>query len=214
MTLPLDEEPLPLADGAPAYLPPEEFGSMYADLQRVLLTAEQIARRVRELGRQISLDYAPYAGGNGGSSCPLLVGVLKGVLPFMADLLRYITIPVHVDYLAVASYSAQSRDKGVVRLQKDLEDSITGRHVLFVEDVIDTGLTLSYLLRNLRAREPASLEVCALFNKPHRRLVNLPVRYLGFDLPDRFVVGYGLDYRERYRNLPFVAELKPEVFRP
>jgi hypoxanthine phosphoribosyltransferase len=197
----------------PASLQPEEFGPLFADLQGVLISAEQIARRVRELGRQISLDYAPYAEANAGGSCPLLVGVLKGVMPFMADLLRSITIPVHVDFLAVASYSAQSREKGVVRLQKDLEESITGRHVLFVEDVIDTGLTLSYLLRNLRAREPASLEVCTLFNKPHRRLVNLPVRYLGFDLPDRFVVGYGLDYRERYRNLPFVALLKPEVFR-
>ncbi len=201
-------------EAQPATLRPEEFGSLYADLQGVLLSADQIARRVREIGRQISTDYAPYAEANAGGYCPLLVGVLKGVMPFMADLLRNITIPVHVDFLAVASYSAQSREKGVVRLQKDLEESITGRHVLFVEDVIDTGLTLSYLLRNLRAREPASLEVCALFNKPHRRLVNLPVRYLGFDLPDRFVVGYGLDYRERYRNLPFVAMLKPEVFRP
>ena len=162
-------------------------------------------QRVRELGQAISLDYA---GRN-----PLLVGVLKGVVFFMADLLRSITIPVEVDFMAVSSYSPETRNKGFVRLVKDLEIPITGRHVLFVEDVIDTGLTLGYLLRTLQARGPASLEVCVLFNKPKHRLIDIPVRYTGFDLPDRFVVGYGLDYRERYRNLPFVALLKPEALR-
>jgi hypoxanthine phosphoribosyltransferase len=142
------------------------------------------------------------------------VGVLKGVFPFMADLLRMITISVEVDFIAVSSYSADSRQQGLVRLQKDLEEPIGGRHVLFVEDVIDTGLTLSYLLRNLRARGPASLKVCALFDKSRRRLIDIPLQYKGFDLPDRFVVGYGLDYRERYRNLPFVGLLKPGVFQP
>ncbi|MEJ2300915.1 MAG: hypoxanthine phosphoribosyltransferase [Anaerolineales bacterium] len=142
----------------------------------------------------------------------LLVGVLKGVLLFMADLLRAITIPVEVDFMAVSSYSAEARERGLVRLVKDLETPITDRHVLFVEDVVDTGLTLNYLLSNLRSRRPASLEVCTLFNKGKHRLIDLPIKYAGFDLPDLFVVGYGLDYREKYRNLPFVGLLKPEVF--
>jgi len=184
-------------------LPPQAYGSLYADISEILFTADEIAAKVQELGRAISEDYA---GRN-----PLLVGVLKGVVPFMADLLRAITIPVQVDYLAIASYSAESRQRGTVRLEKDLDTSITGRHVLFVEDMIDTGLTLNYILRSLRAREPAGLEVCTLFNKPRRRLINLPIRYKGFDLPDRFVVGYGLDYREQYRNLPFVGLLRAEV---
>ena len=158
------------------------------------------------MGQAIARDY---------EGCrPLLVGVLKGVFPFMSDLLRAITIPVEVDFMAIASYSAQARDQGLVRLQKDLEEPLDGRHVLFVEDVIDTGLTLNYLLRNLKARGPATLKVCTLFDKPQRRLVKIPIQYKGFDLPDRFVVGYGLDYRELYRNLPFVGLLKPEVFQP
>jgi hypoxanthine phosphoribosyltransferase len=129
----------------------------------------------------------------------------------MADLLREIHIPVEVDFIAVSSYSPESRERGFVRLVKDLEIPITGRNVLFVEDVIDTGLTLNYILQNLKARQPASLEVCALFEKSAHRLIDLPVKYKGFDLPDRFVVGYGLDYREKYRNLPFVGLLAPEV---
>jgi hypoxanthine phosphoribosyltransferase len=156
------------------------------------------------MAEEVSPDYA--------GRTPLLVGVLKGVVPFMADLLRAITIPVEVDFMAVSSYSPEAREGGVVRLIKDLEVPITGRHVLFVEDVVDTGLTLSYLLRSLRARQPASLEVCVLFNKPKRRLIDMPLRYKGFDLPDRLVVGWGLDYRELYRNLPFVGLLKAEVF--
>lgn len=176
------------------------------DIQDILISEEQIQQRVRELGEEISRDYE---GRN-----PLLIGVLKGVLFFMADLLRAITIPVEVDFMAVSSYSPEVRERGVVRLIKDLETSITGRHVLFVEDVIDTGLTLNYLLNNLRARNPASLEVCVLFDKAEHRLIDIPLKYKGFDIPDRFVVGYGLDYRERYRNLPFVGLLKPRVFTP
>lgn len=177
---------------------------MTGDIAEVLISTEEIQRKVAELGQAISSDYA---GRN-----PILVGVLKGVLFFMADLLRVITIPVEVDFMAITGYTTESRKQGVVRLVKDLEMPITGRDVLFVEDVIDTGLTLNYLLRSLKVHEPASLEVCAIFNKPAHRLIELPIRYKGFDLPDRFVVGYGLDYRERYRNLPFVGMLKPSVF--
>lgn len=184
--------------------PPEAYGALSDDISQVLLTEETINQRVRALGDAISQDYA---GRN-----PLLIGVLKGVVPFMADLLRTITIPVEVDFMAVSSYSLESRDQGMVRLVKDLEAPITGRHVVFVEDIIDTGLTLNSLLRTLRARDPASLDVCVLFNKPKRRLIDIPLRYKGFDLPDRLVVGWGLDYREQYRNLPFVGLLKPEVF--
>jgi hypoxanthine phosphoribosyltransferase len=170
------------------------------DIQEILIPADRLAERVRELGGQISADY--------GGLNPLLVGVLKGVVFFMADLLRAISVPVELDFMAVSSYSAEVRDRGFVRLVKDLEIPITGRHVLFVEDVVDTGLTLNYLLRNLATRGPASLEVCALFNKARHRLIDIPLKYVGFDLPDRFVVGYGLDYRERYRNLPYVGLLK------
>jgi hypoxanthine phosphoribosyltransferase len=186
------------------HLPLEAYGELAAGIREILIPAEAIERRIAELGQAISQDYA---GRN-----PLLVGVLKGVLCFMADLLRAITIAAEVDFMAVASYSAQAREEGFVRLLKDTETPLTGRHVLFVEDVIDTGLTLNYLLRSLRAREPASLEVCVLFDKPQRRLIDIPLKYKGFDLPARFVVGYGLDYRERYRNLPFVGLLEPHVF--
>lgn len=173
-------------------------------VSRVLYSEEAIQTRIRELGAEISMDYA---GRN-----PLLVGVLKGVFIFMSDLFRALTIPAEVDFMAVASYSPDSRAHGMVQLIKDLEANIAGRDVLFVEDMIDTGLTLSYLLKNLRARNPASLEVCTLFDKSRRRLINIPIKYKGFDLPDYFVVGYGLDYREQYRNLPYVGLLKAEVF--
>jgi hypoxanthine phosphoribosyltransferase len=182
----------------------DDYGELAAGVREILLPADAIRQRVQELGEAISHDYA---GRN-----PLLVGVLKGVLFFMADLLRAITIPAEVDFMAVASYTANSRAQGLVRLEKDLGTPLAGRHVLFVEDVIDTGLTLNYLLRSLKAREPASLEVCVLFNKPRRRLIDIPLKYKGFDLPARFVVGYGLDYRERYRNLPFVGLLDPHTF--
>lgn len=184
--------------------PPQAYNELEEGIREVLISAEAIRERTLELGAAISEDYVGLD--------PLLVGVLKGVVPFMADLLRAITIPVEMDFMAVASYTAEARDRGMVRLEKDLSMPITGRHVLFVEDIIDTGLTLSYLLRTLRAREPASLEVCVLLNKPQRRLIDIPLKYKGFDLPDRLVVGCGLDFRERYRNLPFVGLLRPEVF--
>lgn len=181
----------------------ERYGEFAGDISEVLISEEALQRRVQELGQAISKDYA---GLN-----PLFVGVLKGVLFFMADLLRAVSISVEMDFIAVSSFSPETRDRGVVRMVKDLDVSITGRHVLFVEDVIDTGLTLNYILKNLRARQPASLEVCVLFNKLEHRLVDIPQKYKGFDLPDRFVVGYGLDHRERYRNLPFVGVLKAEA---
>ena len=183
----------------------ENFSPLAKDIREVVISEDEIRQRVSELGRAISSDYA--------GKCPVLVGVLKGVLFLMADLLRIINIPVEVDFLAVSSYSAEARNKGMVRLVKDLEIPIYGRHVLFVEDVIDTGLTLNYLLKSLRERQPASLEVCVLFNKPTHRLLDIPLRYKGFDLPDRFVVGYGLDLRERYRNLPFIGLLKAEAIK-
>lgn len=183
--------------------PEETYGDVAGDIKAIVVTEEAIQQRVRELAGMISQDYA--------RRTPILVGVLKGVLFFMADLLRAITVPVEVDFIAVSSFSPETREKGVVRLVKDLEASISGRDVLFVEDVVDTGLTLNYLLRNLRARQPASLEVCVLFNKPAHRLIDIPLKYKGFDLPDQFVVGYGLDHREKYRNLPFVGLLRADV---
>lgn len=173
-----------------------------AGIGRVLFTEAALRQRVNELGAQISRDYIGLD--------PLVVGVLKGVMFFMSDLLRAITVPVSVDFMAISRYQPGSGAKGPVRLTKDLEDPVEGRHVLFIEDVIDTGLTLSYLLRNLRVRDPLSLEVCALFDKPQQRIAQIPLRYRGFELPDRFVVGYGLDYREAYRHLPYVAELTPD----
>jgi hypoxanthine phosphoribosyltransferase len=168
-------------------------------------TKAEIRGRINELSQEISRDYA---GLN-----PLLVGVLKGVIFFMSDLLLGLTIPVTVDFMAISRYDPVRKARGSVRLIKDLDENIEGRHLIFVEDIIDTGLTLNYLLRILRARGPASLEVCTLFNKPEHRLTNIPIRYVGFDLPDRFVVGFGLDFREAYRHLPYLAELRPEALR-
>jgi len=183
---------------------PGDHPEMTDGIREVLYTQEQIHERVVELGEAISRDYA---GQN-----PIMVGVLKGVVFFMADLLRELTIQAEVDFLAVSSYSPEARDHGMVRLMKDLETPISGRHILFVEDVIDSGFTLNYLLQNLRARQPASLEVCVLFDKSSNRLLDIPIKYKGFDLPPYFVVGYGLDFREKYRNLPFVGLLSPDVF--
>lgn len=177
---------------------PEDISS---DVQQVFVSAEALRQRIQVLGETISRDYE---GKN-----PILVGALKGVICFMADLMRAISIPVEVDFIAITSYSNEARESGVVRMVKDLDRPITDRHVIFVEDVVDTGLTLNYLVTSLRARQPASLQVCALFNKNTRRLIDLPIKYQGFDLPDYFVVGYGLDYAERYRNLPYVGILKP-----
>jgi hypoxanthine phosphoribosyltransferase len=172
-------------------------------LGEVLVTAEDLQRRVAELGREISSDY-----GEEESRPLLLVGVLKGAVFFLSDLMRYIDVPVEVDFMAVASYGSATDSSGVVRILKDLDAAIEGRDVLIVEDIVDSGLTLQYLLRNLGSRNPRSLEVCALLTKPERRKVDLPTRYVGFEIPNRFVVGYGLDYDERHRNLPFVAVLE------
>jgi hypoxanthine phosphoribosyltransferase len=165
-----------------------------------LVHADELQTRVRDLAVAISSDYA--------GRRLLLVCVLKGAVFFLSDLMRHIDIPVEVDFMAVASYGSATDSSGVVRILKDLDTPLEGRHVLIVEDIVDSGLTLQYLLRNLGARDPASLEVCALLTKPSRRKVDLPTRYVGFEIPDRFVVGYGLDYDERYRNLPYVAALE------
>lgn len=171
------------------------------EVGRILIGAEGIQAKIVELGAAISRDYA--------GKDPLLVGVLKGVVLFMADLVRTISIPLEVDFMAISRYGAETEALGVVRVIKDLDKGIEGRHVLFVEDIIDTGLTLGYLLRILRAREPASLAVCTLLDRSVRRLIDMDIAYKGFDLPDVFVVGYGLDYRQRFRNLPYIAELRP-----
>jgi len=176
------------------------------ELGEVLVSAEDLQRRVGELGREISHDYRPQPPDP--PRALLLVGVLKGAVFFLSDLMRFIDVPVEVDFMAVASYGSATDSSGVVRILKDLDVAIEGRDVLIVEDIVDSGLTLQYLMRNLGSRNPRSLEVCALLTKPARRKVDLPTRYVGFEIPDRFVVGYGLDYAERHRNLPFVAVLE------
>ena len=169
----------------------------------VLIDQDALQRRIAELGEEISNDYA--------GRDLLLVGVLKGAVFFMADLMRSLTIPCEIDFMAISSYGDSTDSSGVVRILKDLDINIDGRDVLVVEDIIDSGLTLSYLMRNLEAREPASLEVCALLTKPDRREIDVTVRYIGFEIPNRFVVGYGLDFAERYRNLPYVGVLDSEL---
>jgi hypoxanthine phosphoribosyltransferase len=164
-----------------------------------LVPEDRLARRVKELAAEISRDYA-------GREL-LLVGVLKGAVFFLSDLMRHLEVPVEVDFMAVASYGSATKSSGVVRILKDLDAVIEGRDVLIVEDIVDSGLTLQYLMRNLAGRDPRSLEVCALLVKPERAKVELPTRYVGFEIPNRFAIGYGLDYGERYRNLPYVAAL-------
>ncbi len=173
-----------------------------ADLDEVLITGEAIRDKLGELAAEIDRDYA--------GRDVLLVGILKGAFVLIADLARHLSVPVSIDFMAVSSYGASTRTSGVVRILKDLDIDIEGRHVLLVEDIVDSGLTLNYLLRNLRSRQPASLEVLALLTKPGQRRIDLPIRYRGFEVPDVFVVGYGLDYDERFRNLPFVATLRSE----
>ncbi len=172
-------------------------------VQEVLIDDETLRARVAELGAEVSADYA--------DRDLLLIGVLKGAVFFMADLMRKLTVPCEIDFMAVASYGASTDSSGVVRILKDLDINIEGRHVLVVEDIIDSGLTLSYLIRTLEAREPGSLEVCALMTKPERREIDVPVRYVGFEIPNRFVIGYGLDFAQRYRNLPYVGVLRDEL---
>jgi hypoxanthine phosphoribosyltransferase len=179
--------------------------NLAADVGQVLITEEQIRAKVRELGSRIGSDYA--------NTSVTLVSVLKGSLPFMADLMRAIEVPVQIDLMEVSSYGgASTESSGLVRILKDLSSSIAGRDVLIVEDIIDTGLTLNYLLRYLRGKSPRSLRVCALLDKPARRLVEIQIDYLGFTIPDEFVVGYGLDFGEYYRNLPFIGVLRRELY--
>jgi hypoxanthine phosphoribosyltransferase len=166
----------------------------------ILVQRDELEHRVRELANEVSRDYADRE--------LLLVGVLKGAVFFLSDLMRHLEVDCEVDFMAVSSYGSSTDSSGVVRILKDLDVSIEGRHVLIVEDIVDSGLTLSYLMRTLKARNPASLEVCALLTKPERRKVELPIRYVGFEIPNRFAIGYGLDHAERYRNLPFVAVLE------
>ncbi|HEX3428801.1 MAG TPA: hypoxanthine phosphoribosyltransferase [Candidatus Limnocylindrales bacterium] len=175
------------------------------DIGEILVTEDQIRTKVAELGTRIGADYADRR--------LTLVSVLKGSLPFMADLMRAIPVPVRIDLMEVSSYGGSATESsGLVRILKDLSASIEGEDVLIVEDIIDTGLTLNYLLRYLRGKNPKSLRICTLLDKPARRLVDIPVDYVGFTIPDQFVVGYGLDYREYYRNLRFVGVLRPEVY--
>ncbi len=173
---------------------------MRDQIGEILVQPDDLKRRVRELGEQISADY--------GDRDLLLIGVLKGAVFFLSDLMRNISIPCEVDFMAVASYGSATDSSGVVRIIKDLDASIEGRDVLIVEDIVDSGLTLQYLLRNLGARDPRTIEVCSLLTKPERRKVDLEPRYVGFEIPNRFVIGYGLDHAERFRNLPYVATLK------
>ena len=180
------------------------MSSMMPDVKEVLITSREIEEKVREIGARITEDYR---GEN-----PLLVGVLRGAVVVMSDRMRNIDLQCELDFMDISSYGSGTSSSGVVRILKDLEEDITDRHVLIVEDIIDTGLTLSYLRRSLLARGPASLEICALLSKPSRRRADLDVRYLGFEVPDEFVVGYGLDYAGAYRNLPDICILKPEVF--
>ncbi len=177
---------------------------MHPDIKEILITEEQIAAKVTELGRRISEDYR--------GKDVLMVGILKGAVIFMADLIRQVTVPLAIDFMAVSSYGKASESSGVVQILKDLDQSIQGRHVIVVEDIVDSGLTLKYMLENLSTRRPASLKICTLLDKPSRRKAEVTPDYNGFVIPDEFVVGYGLDYGEKYRNLREIAVLKPRVY--
>jgi hypoxanthine phosphoribosyltransferase len=174
-----------------------------AGVAEVLIGEEALQNRISELGAEVSADYE--------GRDLLLVGVLKGAVFFMADLMRRLTVPCEIDFMAISSYGAATNSSGVVRILKDLDINIAGRDILVVEDIIDSGLTLSYLRRTLLARKPATLEICALLTKPERREIDVPLRYVGFEIPNRFVIGYGLDFAERYRNLPYIGVLHPSL---
>jgi hypoxanthine phosphoribosyltransferase len=178
--------------------------TVHDDVSEVLLTEEQVQSRVRELGAQLTIDYA--------GRSPVLVSVLKGSIVFLADLVRHMDVPLSVDLMEVSSYGSGTETSGQVRILKDLSGPIEGRDVVVVEDIIDTGLTLNYLLRYLAERSPASIRVCCLLDKPARRLAEIVIDYRGFSIPDRFVVGYGLDFNEHYRNLPYIGVLRPSVY--
>lgn len=184
--------------------PGRQASGVDRDVDRVLIDQQQIAAKVGELAEAISRDYA--------GKDPVLVAVLNGAVVFLSDLMRRLRIPVTIDFVKWSSYGDSTRSSGVVRILKDLDETVEGRHVLVVEDIIDTGLTLHYLLENLRSRSPASVKVVALLDKPSRRRVEVSADYLGFEIPDAFVVGYGLDYARRYRHLPYIGVLKPDVY--
>lgn len=177
------------------------------DIADILISEEQLQKRIKELAEEIEADYADFEN-------VLLLCVLKGAYIFLSDLSRLLDIPHEVDFMAISSYGSGTTSSGAVRIVLDLKEDISNQHVLIVEDIIDSGRTLDYMRRSLLARSPASLRICTLLNKPERREVDVPVDYLGFDIPDEFVVGYGLDYAQKYRNLPFIAILKPQVFAP
>ncbi|MPY79164.1 MAG: hypoxanthine phosphoribosyltransferase [Actinophytocola sp.] len=181
------------------------------DVASVLITEQQIRDKTAELAEQVAADYKDTGKGHGGSDL-LLVGVLKGAVMFMTDFARALPIPAQLEFMAVSSYGSSTSSSGVVRILKDLDRDISGRHVLIVEDIVDSGLTLSWLLRNLATRNPESLAVCSLLRKPDAVKVDVPVKYVGFDIPNEFVVGYGLDYAERYRDLPYIGKLDPGVY--
>ncbi|ANY07047.1 hypoxanthine phosphoribosyltransferase [Pseudonocardia sp. HH130630-07] len=181
------------------------------DISSVLVTEEQVREKTAELAREVAGDYADLVRG-GRDSDLLLIGVLKGAVMFMTDFARALPVPTQLEFMAVSSYGSSTSSSGVVRILKDLDRDIAGRHVLIVEDIIDSGLTLNWLLNNLQTRGPASLEVVTLLRKPDAVKVDLPVRYVGFDIPNEFVVGYGLDYAERYRDLPYIGTLDPAVY--
>jgi len=177
---------------------------MSNDVKEVLFSEEALNAKVKEIAAQISKDYL-------GKEL-LLVGVLKGANVFMCDLMREITFPIMIDFIAASSYGHSTESSGVVKILKDLDYSIEGKDVIIVEDIIDTGLTLNYLIENFKSRNPRSLEICTLLDKPERRIANINVRYVGYKIPDEFIVGYGIDYAEKYRNLPFIASLKESVY--
>ena len=177
---------------------------MRKDIQEVLLDEETLAKRIKEMGEQISKDYE--------GKEVIVIGILKGSVIFVADLVREVTVPVSFDFMAVSSYGNRTTKTGTVRILKDLDYDIEGKHVLIVEDIIDSGVTLSYLIEHLAGRKPASLKLCTLLNKPERRKVEVKVDYIGFTVPDAFLVGFGLDYAEKYRNLPFIGILKEEIY--
>ncbi len=178
---------------------------MHGDIKRILFSEEQIKQRVKELAAQIEKDYA--------DKVVLTVGVLRGAVMFYADLVREVNLPLHMNFMALSSYGASTSSSGAVRIQYDLEEDISGKNVLIIEDIVDSGLTLQYLTKTLRSRNPAMLKTCCLFDKPSRRTVDFHADYVGFQVDDIFIVGYGLDYAEKYRNLKYIGELKPEIYR-
>ncbi len=183
---------------------------MHKDIQEVLFSEEQIAQRISEIGAQITCDYADAAAAGEGI---ILISVLRGAAIFMADLARKIELPIEMDYMAISSYGNGAKSSGVVRILKDLTSEVEGRHIIVAEDILDSGLTLKYLMKNLASRGPASIEVTTLLRKKTLQQAKIDCKYIGFECPDEFIVGYGLDYAERYRNLPYIGVLKPEVYR-